>query len=334
MLLYFFTWWNIVGWSDVILSESLSMSFMFLWIATILNYYKKRSGLNLFFLIVTSFFLSFTRDTWPYIIFLFSIITILIYLVIEKKLCKKNFLLAFFSIILFVFQNYTSTVGERYKLPLFNSIVGRVVQNEESVKWFKDEGMPLTENIVRDFKGVNIDEDANRELVYAKYSDTTYRKLFSWILKDGKSVYQKFLVTHWSYLFLLDQNEKQRGRIFCSNLFGYTQNPQGFSVYSDKTFPNFTITSLILLMIILCVFSFLNNSKIIYFPVLLVILFSVNSIISYNADALEVRRHLFITQIIIEFLNILSVILVLDNFYLFWKNRLKNEVEIKKETIR
>lgn len=312
LLLYFFTWWNIAGWSNNILSESLSISFMFLWFAMILFYYKKQSLVNLVLLIGISIFLSFTRDTWPYIILLFSIINLLLFVLFKNQSLKKNCVFLIFSVVLFFSQNYTSSVGERYKLPVFNSIAGRIAQNDEYIKWFKNEGMPLSENMVKDFRGIDIDDETNRSLVYAKYSDASYKELFKWITKDGKASYQKFLATHLSYFFLKDQTTKQKDRIFCSNLFGYTLEPKGFHLNADGTFPYFSLSSTIIFLCILMVVIAKHKSEILFFPLLLFILFSVNALISYNADALEVKRHLFITQIILDFTNIISLFLIIN----------------------
>lgn len=331
LLLYFFTWWNIVGWTGNILSESLSMSLLFLWFSIILLYYRSQSFTNLFLLIGVSIFLAFTRDTWPYIILAFSIINLFFFIFYKNISIKKNFVIFIFSIALFCIQNSTSNLGERYKLPVFNSIVGRISQNNDYIQWFKKEGMPMTENITKDFRGISIDEHENRQKVYSKYNDSTYTKLFSWILRDGKVTYQKFLLTHWSYFFLFDQSEKQNKRIFCSNLSEYIQTPKGFYLNADKTFPYFTLSSTIFFLVIICFLLIKKREKILFFPILLFFLFTINALISYNADALEVKRHLFITQIVLEFINIISLILIIDNskiyFTDFYKNKFKDRFQ-------
>ena len=55
-LLFFFTWWNIMGWSNLPLSESLSISLMLLWFSSILFYYKEQGSLSFITLIIVSFF--------------------------------------------------------------------------------------------------------------------------------------------------------------------------------------------------------------------------------------------------------------------------------------
>ena len=77
-LLFFFTWWNIVGWSNNVVSESIALSFMFLWFAVILLYYKYQNILTVIVVLITTVLLSFSRDTWPYIILVFFLLNIFI----------------------------------------------------------------------------------------------------------------------------------------------------------------------------------------------------------------------------------------------------------------
>ncbi len=313
ILLYFFTWWSIVGWTENILSESLSMSFMFLWFTVILYYYKKQSLFSFFILVFITFLFSFTRDTWPYIILLFSLINLLLVKFNGKNLLKQSAIFLLFSVSVFFIQNYTASRGERYKLPVFNSIAERVSKKDEYLLWFKNEGMPLADKLKADFKNINIDDEENRQIVYSKYDDSEYKPLFNWIVKDGKKVYQKFLLTHWSCFFLSDQDSEQKNRIFCSNLQGYTKKPEGFFLNADATFPYFSFLSCVIFITLALVLILLKRDVIFLFPISLAILFTANALISYNADALEVKRHLFITQIVLEFICLTSLFLILDN---------------------
>ena len=47
-------------------------------------------------------------------------------------------------------------------------------------------------------------------------------------------------------------------------------------------------------------------------PLLLMIVFGFNVLVSYNADALEVERHLFVTNIVVQLCGFLSVALLFD----------------------
>lgn len=311
-LLFFFTWWNIVGWSNLPVSESLSISFMLLWFSSILFYYKKQSTLNILFLVISSFLLSFTRDTWPYIILLFCLLNIFISKFFAIGNIKKSVGLFIFSVCLFFAQNYTSNIGERYKLPVFNSLAGRVSKDDSYLAWFKNEGMPQGDMLKKDFKTIYIDADKDRPIIYNRYFDSTYTELFSWVVKDGKSKYQKFLLTHPYYFFLQDlPADTVKANVFSRNLM-YYQESEGFFVNGDYFFPIFN-GWLYLVVLLLLSFLFFKTREIVYaFLITLFLLTTVNVLISYNADSLEIKRHLFITTIMLEFISIFTLFLIVD----------------------
>jgi hypothetical protein len=311
-LLFFFTWWNIVGWSDLPISESLSISLLFFWFSTILFYYKKQSVLNIIFLVISSILLSFTRDTWPYIILLFFLLNIFISIFLSIGSIKKNVSLFVFSICLFFAQSYTANVGQRHWMPMFNSIAGRVAQHDDYLAWFKNEGMPEADTLKTDFGEIKDLELDGRVLISKRYCDSTYTNLFLWIMKDGKNKYQKFLLTHPYYFFLQDlSSESVRGNLFSYNL-PYYKGSEGFFVNADHVFPVFNVW-FYLVFFLLLLFLFFKTKEIVYaFLASVFILCVVNALITYNADALEIKRHLFITTIILEFISISTLILLAD----------------------
>ncbi len=322
VLVFFFLWWNIVGWSYTILSESLSMTFLFAWLGTLFLYYKNQSTLNLVLIIFVSVLFSFTRDTWPYIILLFSILNFIVFIKKrEEKVRVKNSILVLFSVILFFVQDYTANQGERYKLPLFNSIVGRVVKKSEYLDWFKSKGMPTPLKIVEDFKPIeNVDDDALRGVVYSKYFDSTYTPLFNWIVKDGKKTFQNFLLSHPSYLLMKDESPEKISRILCSPYFGYIRESTNFHKKVDLVFPCFSFLFAILVIGIVSFLFFKTGNRIYVLILVLSILTTANAILSYSADTLEVKRHLFITQILLNFICIVSLGLIVD----YLVNHIKN----------
>jgi len=72
VFIYLFTsWWNILGWTNLLLPESLSITFLFLWIASFLMQYKKKNTWTISLHILITVLFSFTRDSWPYILIIF-----------------------------------------------------------------------------------------------------------------------------------------------------------------------------------------------------------------------------------------------------------------------
>jgi uncharacterized membrane protein len=75
-------------------------------------------------------------------------------------------------------------------------------------------------------------------------------------------------------------------------------------------------------LVIICAYVWRRRKKIIYgFPVILFILFTANVFLSYNADTMEVVRHLFITQIVQQFIDIFMIAVLADLLYRIYKAR-------------
>lgn len=312
VLLFFFSWWNIVGWSEIPVSESISLSLMFLWFATAFFYYKKPNRTSLIIMIFVAILLSFTRDTWPYIILLFAVINIFTVKFNTQYKLKNGIAFFLVSIVLFLFQSYTANVGERFRLPVFNSIAGRVSHNDKYLEWFENEGMPQVKQLKADFGKVSVDREG-RFLMYKKYVDGTYDSLFTWVRKDGKKAYQKFLLTHPAYLFLTDvPNNEFQENILCDKLAYYYPKAEGFFVNAGNVFP--VLNGWLYFVVFLVLITLWKETKDFKFIFLLTIflLFLANALLSYDADSMEIQRHLFITRVGLEFVGVVTFLFGID----------------------
>lgn len=334
LLLFFFTWWNIVGWSNNAISESISISYMLLWFAAIMFYYNSYSLISAVALSITSVLFSFTRDNWAYILLIFFILNLILHLKASKKKVRLNLFLLLFFIIVFSIQNYTMKIGQRNVLPIYNSLTVRVSQNSEYLDWFAKQGMPDKDLLSKKFKGVDVETNEGRSRVWDTYEDSLYQNIFTWIKAEGKSSYQKFIITHPSYFFLQDQNSQQIDRIFAYNVKGYYQDASKFFLNAENAFPIFN-NFLFFILVSTCVYIFYRSKEKFYLiPSILGILTVINAILVYNADTMEVRRHLFTTVICREFLCFISITLILNylintNTLLNWRNLVVNYIQKK-----
>ena len=319
------SWWNILGWTHTLISESLSISFMFFWIASFLLLFYKRSAPYIILHIIITILFSFTRDSWPYILVLFYGIFAVIAFKWDRKILVSVIGLFIISCAIFVIQQKTAQIGQRYKLPIMNNIVYRILPNEKYTEWFANKGMPCIDQLKKQFSNV---EDS--KMIYPLYNDTTYAAFFDWVVKDGKSTYTKFLFTHPAKFLLIGEKSKDLKRIFAYNI-GYTGGIKGYSWISKYIFPLFnTITILILNGLL--IFLFIKEKRLVWlFPSVTIIIFTANAFLLYIADSMEVERHLFITNIIIQFVGILLVSFILDSEYC---NNSINKMKSKYLTLR
>jgi hypothetical protein len=304
------SWWNILGWTLVLLSESLSISFLFCWIASFLFFLKKKTIFYVIIHIIVTFFFAFTRDTWPYVIVAFYALYLFIFYITDERLIKKNLLFLTFGVVLLFIQHTTSRTGGHYKLPLFNSIAIRILPNAEYTKWFVNHGLPNIEKLKTNLVGLN--DGKNRDVIYKAYDDFTYQVLFDWSVSKGRNTYIYFLITHPSYSFLLNENKEQLKRILAYNL-SYTGSAVGYSCLVQNVFPLFSWYVTLILAIILTMLFFKHKRPIFLFPLLILIIFGFHVLISYNGDAMEIERHLVTTNIMVQLLGFFSLTLIFDS---------------------
>lgn len=327
VLFFYFTWWPIAGWVNIHLSESISLSFMLAWMASMIFYLKKRSWKYLVLNLLVAFFFSFTRDSWPYSL-LVTYSALLIYLLIKKENRIEGSVAFIFVLILFFFQNFTSVEGKRYRLPVFNSLAGRVCKNPEELQWFTEHGMPQAEQLTADFSKKDIQEFETTKFLFSRYSDTTYNRLFNWIENDGKNVYTKFLLTHPAYTLLLKEKDAHKEKIFQQDLHNYIGVPKGFFSNAFNFFSLFSPWFSVIVSAV-CIFLFFKREKSLTFLMapLILMFATINIIIIYNADALESERHLFFITVLFNLSTVVGTIVLADSLLLKWKTSKLKEVK-------
>ncbi|MES2567548.1 MAG: hypothetical protein V4565_11815 [Bacteroidota bacterium] len=331
VLYYFFTWWPIVGFTENLISESLSMSFLFLWLATIIYFIHYKNNFSFICLLIVSVLFSFTRDTWPYII-LFSNVLLFIYFS-KSVILKKYLVVSFvFSIGLFFIQSYTAIIGERYKIPIYNVLAVRISKNTEYIKWFQEKGMPLGDSLSINFGRLDLNDDKDVQTLYDSYYNKTYIPLHNWIVEHGKNTYMFFMLTHPAYFFLDDETDLQKERIFAIYDLNYTPKSSNLFLDNNTYRDTFSLITLFSTLLILLGFSIVLKYKntYVFFPFFVLILFTLNVYLSYNADTLEVERHLFITQIMIQLIIYTTLIFIVDAVYsrmAFYFTKKKSKIE-------
>jgi len=214
--------------------------------------------------------------------------------------------------LLFVLQQVAVDVGERYKLPIINSIIIRVIPIESYRLWFAENGMPLAAALNDKYPQLDSESRADRQRIYRLYRDTVnYGEFLDWVVRDGRAVYARFLLTHWGYTLLWNETEDKRGRIFAYNL-EYAKEPRGYSVFFERVFPMFNVWASAALCVAVLVANWRQLSPVALLPCNLGLVCVAHAFISYNADALEVERHLLITNILIQMLGLVSSALLID----------------------
>ena len=300
------SWWNIFGWTQTLLSESLSTSLLFCWLASFILFYQKKNKSTFILHCILTILFSFTRDSWPYVLIAFYAMVALYVFIWDTTIRKEIISLIILSLCIFIIQQKSAEIGQRYRLPILNNIVFRILPNKDYYNWYINKVMPCSKELKHQYSNLS-----NWQMIYPLYEDTNYKKLSDWAIKEGKSTYTKFLITHPSYVFLQNEKKEDLNRIFAYNI-GYIGNVCGSSYLSEYMFPLFNTISILLLDAIVVFFFIRRRSFELLLPSILILLFALNAYLLYIADSLEVERHLFITNIMIQFIGIYLFSLVVD----------------------
>jgi len=308
---FLMSWWNILGWTTQLLSESLSMSFLFLWLGTLLIYFWNRKLWILLIHGLIAILFSFTRDSWPYILLLLYSIMIIMAWLWNKPLLKGSVIMLALSILIFFVQEKSSEIGQRTKLPIMNNLVLRILPNSEYFNFFVLKGLPTAGLIKQQFSGIDLSKENDLWKIYGLYTDSSYRSFQNWAADHGKGLYSCFLISHPSYSLLLKEPKSNLNRIFAYNLH-YVTPVNGYSLFAEKWFPLFSPFLLLFFSILLVLAFTCNRNPFLLLPLVIGLLFIFNVFLNYNADTMEVERHLFITMIMVQLLSIWSLSHLVD----------------------
>ena len=179
---------EIIMWDYLILSESISISLMALFLASSILLLEKWSIFRVLLLFVTSVFLVGTRENFAY--WLLMVGCSLLILLLTKKYIKRVLLISGFFILLFVISNSLASAGLRWYYPLLNTISIRILPNQEHTAYLEKLGMPVTDTLLeRSGKALYADE-------WEMMENPELAPFREWVKSEGKRAYIKFL---WFY---------------------------------------------------------------------------------------------------------------------------------------
>jgi hypothetical protein len=309
-----FCWWNILGWSQLLLSESLSFSFVWLWISSLLFWIRFQTKFTLSVHILCVILFLFTRDSWSYVLIFFYGLSLITAYGFSKNLLRPTLVLLLTCCLAFVVQQKSIERGERQKLPMINNLVVRIINTPAYLQYFIDQGMPLGPELRDEYRAIHFSVDENRALIYELYHREKYQPLFDWVLKHGKDTYLKFMLTHPSYPLMINEPRDKINSFFVRNLYQYTRGPIGISQYVDSVFPVFSYLALFIGVVLLMLLNMKAKHVIYILFTALYITFIANALIIYNADSLETDRHLFNNSVFVEILGAIVFCFILDSF--------------------
>lgn len=178
---------HMAGWDFVMMSESLSVTTLVLFLAACLWLLEAWRPARVAAVLLTAFLLAFTRDTNAWM--LLALAGLLLLAVALRWTTPKALVLIVGWVLIFAVSNLTADQGNRWVFPLGNVITQRVLPDESAVNYFQSCGMPVSPELLRlSGKFANSDDQA-------LFSGPELEALRRWLYDRGKACYVGWLVT-------------------------------------------------------------------------------------------------------------------------------------------
>jgi hypothetical protein len=177
----------IIGWDSVILTESLSLSFLALFIAGWFWLMKSWGWQKVISILIVALLWAFCRDTNAWVILMVAFFLLL--LMALRLIDRKYLIFPVAFMIIFFLSNLSADVGNRWVFPFQNVLGRRILPNAQSVDFFANCGMPVSPALMQ-LTG----EYANSQ-DRAFYEDPALEDYRLWLHQTGKRCYVKWLLS-------------------------------------------------------------------------------------------------------------------------------------------
>lgn len=178
---------HIAGWDVVLLTESISISLMALFLASWFWLQKKWSWWIVTILSIIAFFWAFARDTNGWM--LLMVAGLILMGVVFFGGHKRNILLVAIFSLIFTLSNLSADGGNRWVFPFQNVLAQRILPDSNALTFFEKCGMPVTPELLNLAGGYA--NSGNR----AFYNDPALEPYRTWLQERGKLCLMQWLLS-------------------------------------------------------------------------------------------------------------------------------------------
>jgi len=187
LILFFSLNRYIIGWDSVLLTESLSLSFLALFIAAWLWLIREWHWAKVVSILVVALLWTFARDTNAWVVLMIALF--LLVLLGLRVIDREYLLLGSAFLILFLLSNLSADLGDRWVFPFQNVLGRRILPDARAVNFFTGCGMPMSPELMQLAGGYANSSDR------AFYEDPALQAYRLWLHQAGKACYMKWLLS-------------------------------------------------------------------------------------------------------------------------------------------
>lgn len=178
----------VIAWDSVLLTESVSLSLMALFIAGWLWLGKGWRWHKAILLSIVAFLWTFSRDTNAWVVLMIALF--LLFLVGLRQIDQKYLVLSIAFIAMFFLSNSSADLGDRWVFPFQNILGRRILSDSRALDFFASCGMPVSPALMERAGGYANSSDR------AFYEDPALDEYRLWLHQSGKICYVKWLLSN------------------------------------------------------------------------------------------------------------------------------------------
>jgi hypothetical protein len=316
---------HIIMWDPLVLSDSLSLSLLALFLAACIWLLRDWKWYKVVALALLGSLLVLTRDSYAYLLLLAGLGLLPLIFVTAHR--GRVVLVSSIFLFIFIVSSALATAGNRWYVPFLMTLGLRILPNPEYVDYFAERGMPLSEALMeRAGKPIHTDD-------LAILNDPRLEEFRSWVKTSGRNAYIRFM---WHFKADTFQNPLKRSEvIFNPDVYYYTATgfrpiltnqrlsellyPTRFGLLT-VLFANFLAAALL--------FPALQYRQWLWILPLMLILFSYpQAVLIWNADANDVARHSLYHNLELRLGVWMLIFFVLDYLLLNFKQLMPERIK-------
>lgn len=304
---------NVIIWDALILSDSLAVSLLALFLAASLWLLDRWQPYRVILLVIASVLLAFTRDTYAFFLLMAGIGLLVLLFFTQQR--KHTLAISGFFIVLFLVVNTLSTMGMRWYMPFLMTMGLRILPNPDYVAYFESRGMPVSDELMeRAGKPIQADN-------IAMYYSPDLESFRRWAKAHGHEEFTRFL---WFFKADTLQNPlRDVDLVFNPDIYYYAAT--GFRPIlkdvrlNELLYPSrfgllaSLIANVLALVLVYPAFRVRNPSWVV--PLLLILFSYPQAVLVWNVDANDIARH-SIYHVIMLRLGFWMLVLFLMDFIL------------------
>ena len=309
---------NIIIWDPLILSDSIALSLLALFLSACIWLIKAWNFRTVLAFTLSGSLLALVRDPYAYFLLMAGLVALVLIFVTRYR--SRVLLASGILLLLFLVSNGLATAGGRWYVPFLMTVGLRILPNSEYLEYFRTQGMPVSDALMeRAGKPIHFDD-------LAALKDPRLEEFRVWARSSGRRVYIRFL---WHFKADVFQQPLQDLEfIFNPDIYYYAAtgfrpiitNPRLDELLYPTRFGILVVLSANLLAAAL-VFPAFHYRQLLWTIPLLLILFSYpQAVLVWNADANDLARHSIYHNIGLRLGVWMLIFFVLDFLFVRYKS--------------